>query len=161
MDADVAVTNPRVEPITHPRHQFVSVHPRSSVAKISCLRRWRRVCGASRGFADMSGIMDATYWSGLRVGNSARLTVQEISTEWFERHGRAGLCRWLTVQRISTGWFEPRGWTGRRCPLRRAVGGGRGRQVGLVAVEGDVDPADAEQGGAGSVVGARVGTVVA
>jgi hypothetical protein len=33
--------------------------------------------------------------------------------------------------------------------------------VGLVAVEGDVDPADAEQGAAVAVLGARVGTIVA
>ena len=33
--------------------------------------------------------------------------------------------------------------------------------MGLVAVEGDVDPADAEQGEAVAVVGARVGTIVA
>jgi len=45
--------------------------------------------------------------------------------------------------------------------LRRAVGGGRRRQVGLVAVEGDVDPAVAEQCEAVAVVGVRVGTVVA
>jgi hypothetical protein len=45
--------------------------------------------------------------------------------------------------------------------LRRAVGGGHGRRVGLVAVEGDVDPADAEQGEALAVVGTRIGTRLA
>jgi len=109
----------------------------------------------------MSGFMEAMYWSGLGVGKSARLTVQGINTGWFERHCWAGFCCRLTVQGINTGWFEPHGWTGRRCPLRRAVGGRLGRQVGLVAVEGDVDPADAEQGAAVAVLGARVGTIVA
>ena len=105
--------------------------------------------------------MEAMYWSGLGVGKSARLTVQGIKTEWFERRARVGFCCRLTVQGISTGWFERRGWAGRRCPLRRAVGGERGRQVDLVAVEGDVDPADAHQGEAVAVVGVRVGTVAA
>src|SRR5271157_2323988 len=133
MDADVAVTDPRVEPITHPRDEFISVHLRSSAAKIPCLRRWLGVCGASRGFADMSGFMDAMYWSGIGVGKSARLTVHGINTgwferrgcgfcrrltvhgintEWFERRGCAGFCRRLTVQGISTGWFERRGCAG-------------------------------------------------
>jgi hypothetical protein len=49
----------------------------------------------------MSGFMDAMYWLGAGVRKSAR----------------------LTVQGISTGWFEPRGWTGCRGTLRRAVGG--------------------------------------
>ena len=35
MNADVAVAEPRVEPTTHPREQTISVHPRSSAAKIS------------------------------------------------------------------------------------------------------------------------------
>jgi hypothetical protein len=34
MNGNVAVTEPRVEPITHPRDQLISVHPRSSAAKI-------------------------------------------------------------------------------------------------------------------------------
>ena len=34
MNADVAVAEPRVEPITHPREQTISVHLRSSAAKI-------------------------------------------------------------------------------------------------------------------------------
>ena len=45
--------------------------------------------------------------------------------------------------------------------MRQAVGGGRGRQVDPVAVEGDVDPGDAQQGEAVAVLGARVGAVVA
>src|SRR5580658_10372059 len=97
MNADVAVTDPRVGPITHPREglsAFIRVHLRQ---RIPCLRRWLRVCGASRGFPDMSGFMDATYWLGVGVGKSARLTVQGINTEWFERrgwNGRRGALRW-------------------------------------------------------------------
>ena len=83
--------------------------------------------------------MEAMCWLGVGVGKSAR----------------------LTVQGINTGWFERRGGTGRWCPLRRAVGGERGRQVGVAAVEGDDDPADAHQGEAVAVVGVRVGTVAA
>jgi hypothetical protein len=121
MNADVAVTDPRVRPITHPPDQSISVHPRSSVAKISCLRRWLRVCGASRGFADLSGFMEAMCWLWVGIGKSARLTVQGINTEWFERCGRAGFCRRLTVQGINTGWFEWRGWGGlcRRLTVQR------------------------------------------
>jgi hypothetical protein len=70
MDADVAVTDPRVEPITRPQDRFIGVHLRSSAAKISCLRRCLRVCGASRGFAGMSGFMDAMYWSGSGPGKA-------------------------------------------------------------------------------------------
>jgi hypothetical protein len=102
MNADVAVTDPRVRPITHPPDQSISVHPRSSVAKISCLRRWLRVCGASRGFADLSGFMEAMCWLWVGIGKSAQLTVQGIKTEWFER----------------------RDWAVRRGALRRADGGG-------------------------------------
>ena len=138
MNANVAVTDPCVEPITQPRDQFISVHPRSSAAQISCLRRWLRVCGTSCGFADMSGFMDAMHWSGVGVGKRARLTVQRICTEWFgpcgcgfwcwltvqgintgwfERRGRAGFCRRLTVQGISTEWFEQYGRAGFCCRL--------------------------------------------
>ena len=140
MNADVAVTDPRVRPITHPPDQSISVHPRSSVAKISCLRRWLRVCGASRGFADPSSLMEAMCWLGVGVGKSARLTVQGINTEWFERRGRAGFCRRLTVQGINTGWFERHGWIGRPCPLRRAIGGSApsGGVGGKLAVRGAV-----------------------
>jgi hypothetical protein len=100
------------------------------------------------------------YWLGLEVGKCARLTVQGICTEWFKRRG-CGFCLRLTVQGINTGWSERRGWTGRRCPLQQAVGGGHGRQIGLVAVEGNLGSADAEQGEAVAAVGARVGTIVA
>jgi len=140
------------------RSAFIRVHLRQ---KFPCLRRWLRVCGASCGFADLSGFMEAMCWLGVGVGKSARLTVQGINTEWFERRARAGFCLRLTVQGINTGWFERRGGTGRWCPLRRAVGGERGRQVGVAAVEGDDDPADAHQGEAVAVRGARVGAVVA
>ena len=71
MNADVAVAEPRVEPITHPRDQSIGVHLRSSAAKICCLRRCLRVCGASRGFADMSGIMEAMYWSSPGSGTAS------------------------------------------------------------------------------------------
>src|SRR5580658_11284006 len=70
MNANVAVTEARVEPITGPRDRAVSVHSRSSAAKMSCLRRWVRRCGASRGCADVSGFVDAVYWSG--VGSEKR-----------------------------------------------------------------------------------------
>jgi hypothetical protein len=43
MNANVAVNEPRVEPITHPQAQFIGVHLRSSAAKISCLRIYSRV----------------------------------------------------------------------------------------------------------------------
>ena len=68
MNADVAVTDPRVGPITHPRYQFIGVHPRSSVAEISCLRRWLRASGGSHGFAGLSGFMDAMHWAELGGG---------------------------------------------------------------------------------------------
>src|SRR5580700_2110817 len=71
MNADVAVAEPRVEPITHPRDQSIGVHLRSSAAKICCLRRCLRVCGASRGFAEMSGIMEAMYWSSPGSGTAS------------------------------------------------------------------------------------------
>ena len=121
MNADVAVAVPPVEPITHPREQTISVHLRSFAAKIPCLRRWLRVCGALRGFADMSGFMQAMYWLGGGVRKSARLTVQGFSTGRFERRGRAGFCRRLTVQGINTGRFERRGCAGRHwMRVRRA-----------------------------------------
>src|SRR5580692_11178717 len=151
MDADVAVTEAGVEPITLPRDQLISVHPRSSAfirgkdslpaALAPCVRRigWVRGCERVHGCDVLVG-----------VGKCARLTVREINLGWFEQRSYAGLCRrltvrgistgwselhgWtelclrLTVQGINTGWFERRGWTGRRCPLRRAIG--RGAQSG-------------------------------
>jgi hypothetical protein len=73
--------------------------------------------------------MEAMYWLGVGIGNSARLAVQGINTGWFEWCGWVGLCRWLTVQGINSEWFDRSGWTGRRRPLRPAIGGGR-RRVG-------------------------------
>ena len=72
MDADVAVTDPRVEPIMRGRDKFISVHPRSSAAEIPRLRRWLRVCGASLGFADVRGLVDAMYWSGAGIAPGSR-----------------------------------------------------------------------------------------
>jgi hypothetical protein len=40
------------------------------------------------------------------VRESARLTVQGISTGWFERHCRAGFCRRLGVQGVDSGNAE-------------------------------------------------------
>jgi hypothetical protein len=119
----------------------------------------RRGCAGFCRRLTVQGICTEWFERCGRGGLCRRLTVQGINSGWFERYGRAGLCRRLTVPGINTGRSEPRGWTGCRWPLRRAVGGGSGSQVGLVAVEGDVDPADAEQGEAVAVVGARVGTV--
>jgi hypothetical protein len=61
MNANIALTEPRVEPITHPQAQFISVHLRSSAAKIFLPADRPRVCDASRGFADMSGFMESLY----------------------------------------------------------------------------------------------------
>ena len=118
MDADVAVTEPRVEPITHPQDRSIGVHLRSSAAKIFLPAALAPVCGLSRGFADTNAFMRLMYWSGVGVRKSARLTVQGINTGWFEWHGRAGLCRRLTVQGINTErckrgiWRGRRGWSG-------------------------------------------------
>jgi len=62
MNANVAVNEPIVEPITHPQAQFLGVHLRSSAAKISCLRIYSRVCGALHGCVDMSGYVKTLYW---------------------------------------------------------------------------------------------------
>jgi hypothetical protein len=35
MNADAVMTDPRVEPITHPQDQYIRVYPRSSAAKNS------------------------------------------------------------------------------------------------------------------------------
>jgi hypothetical protein len=59
MNANVAVTEARVEPITCPRDRVISVHLRTSAAKIPCLRRWLGVCGAARGFAGMSELVES------------------------------------------------------------------------------------------------------
>ena len=70
MDADVAVTDPRVEPITRPREQFISVHPRQGF-----LGQRFFACGAgsacaTHGVDSRSGFLDAMYWSGFRVGKA-------------------------------------------------------------------------------------------
>jgi len=48
---------------------FIRVHLRQ---KIPCLRRWLRVCGASRGFADMSGFMESICQAGAGGDGAAR-----------------------------------------------------------------------------------------
>jgi hypothetical protein len=74
MDADAGVTDPRVEPITHPQHWFISVH---LWQKILLLRVCVHVCGESYGFADVSGFMDSPRWWG-EIGKRARLWVHGV-----------------------------------------------------------------------------------
>src|SRR5580658_4898293 len=122
MNANVAVTDPRVEPITQPRDQFISVHPRQGF-----LGRRFLACGAGSACAahcvdSRGGFMEAMYWSRVGVGKSARLTVQGICTGWFERCGGRAVRGWdaggcdsrgrLTVQGINTEWFEWHGGIG-------------------------------------------------
>jgi len=99
-------------------------------------RCWVIGAGGQRGRGGAGGIWAGDARRG-RAGLCRRLTVQGISTEWFERCGRTGVCCRLTVQGICTGWFERHGWTGRRCPLRRAVGGGRGKEGRRVGGRGE------------------------
>ena len=67
MDADVAVTDPRGAPITHPRDRSISVHLRQ---RFSCLRRWLRVCDASPGFADITGSLLRCTGRGSALGHA-------------------------------------------------------------------------------------------
>ena len=137
MDADVAVTDPRVEPITHPRYQYISVHPRSSVAKISCLRRWLLVCGASRGFADMSGIMEAMYWS--RPGSG---TASVSRFKGSIRNGLNGM--------VGTGFAVGSRFKGSiRNGLDGATGPGVGTPCGGRLAEGAESKAAGSEGAAG------------
>ena len=117
MNADVAVAEPRVEPITHPRDQSISVHLRSSAAKICCLRRCLRVCGASRGFADMSGIMEAMYWSSPGSGTASGSRFKDLSPFGVKRKSAIGWFLARAALRVAS--CSPPSRT-----LRAACGGG-------------------------------------
>src|SRR5580692_8914223 len=95
MDADVAVTEPRFEPIAHPRDRAISVHRRSSAAKISCLRRWLRVCGASHEFGDTSGFTGSLYWSSSAIQSGS-------ATRSIPPNARPGHVRWATLGQCRT-----------------------------------------------------------